>query len=108
MLVNLGPASPEVIARGDNLTSALGKFASLLWLFNVDRLGGAASRSTSTSGRIVLHDVAFVLPAYELQSLRLLLNATGSFEASAHPLAPQFLITQLNKNQVIQFNFRAP
>ena len=102
MLTNLAPASQDVIARGDNLTNALGSFASLLWLFNIDRLMTEATSSATAGGRIVLYDVAVVLPAYELQSLRLLLNATSSSsdEASVHTAASRLLMAQLHYNQV--------
>ena len=95
MLTNLAPASQGFISRGDNLTNALGNFVSLLWLFNIDRLAGIG-------GRIVLYDVARVLPAYELQSLRLLLNMpSGSDGLSVLASASQLLIAQLQYNQVM-------
>ena len=95
MLTNLAPASQGFISRGDNLTNALGNFVSLLWLFNIDRLAGIG-------GRIVLYDVALVLPAYELQSLRLLLNMpSGSDGLSVLASASQLLIAQLQYNQVM-------
>ena len=96
MLTNLAPASQGFISRGDNLTNALGNFVSLLWLFNIDRLAGIG-------GRIVLYDVALVLPAYELQSLRLLLNtpSSGSDGLSVRASASRLLITQLQYNQVM-------
>ena len=102
MLTNLAPASLAAISRGDNFTNALGSFASLLWLFNIDRLVTGTTSSATAGGRIVLYDVTVVLPAYELQSLRLLLlNATSSSdEASVHTAASRLLMAQLRYNQV--------
>ena len=94
MLTNLAPASQAITARGDNLTNALGSFVSLLWLFNIDRL-------TGTGGRIMLYDVTLVLPAYELQLLRLLLTVPNSDRSFVHASASQLLTTQLQHNQVM-------
>ena len=98
MLTNLAPASQDVIARGDSFTAALGSFASLLWLFNIDRTTGTAS--SVTGGRLVLHDVVLVLPAYELQLLRMLMSAPSPNQIVERPLASMLLWIRLQSNLV--------
>ena len=98
MLTNLEPASRDVIARGDSFTKALGSYVSLLWLFNINRLTGTGG--SATGGRIVLRDVVLVLPALELQLLRLLMSAPTANQIVENPLASQLLWIQLRFNQV--------